>query len=206
MAERWVLHIDLDAFFANAEVLRRPELRGQPVIVGGDPDGRGVVASATYAARACGVRSAMPLAHARRLCPDAVFLRGDFPYYHDLSHRFRAILHDTSPVVEIASIDEAYVECGMRSAECRIRGDEAIPTWVGVRGPIPHSALRIPHSIKSRLLADTGLTCSIGVAPNKTLAKIASDLRKPDGLVVVPQGEAAGAAFLAPLPVGAIPG
>jgi DNA polymerase-4 len=148
----------------------------------------------------------MPLAHARRLCPAAVFLRGDFPYCHNLSRRFRAILHDTSPVVEIASIDEAYIECGMRNDECGISGHEAVPAWLDTHQPIPHSALRIPHSIKSRLLQDTGLTCSIGVAPNKTLAKIASDLRKPDGLVVVPQGEAAGAAFLAPLPVGAIPG
>src|SRR6266511_2698142 len=106
VAERWVVHVDLDAFFANAEVRRRPELRGRPVIVGGEPEGRGVVSSATYEARAYGVRSAMPLAEARRRCPDAVFLRGDFAYYGELARAFRAILRDLSPTVEVASIDE----------------------------------------------------------------------------------------------------
>ena len=221
MAERWVFHIDLDAFFANAEVLRRPDLRGKPVIVGGDPDGRGVVASATYAARAFGVRSAMPVAHARRLCPDAVFLRGDFPYYRDLAARFRAILHDTSPTVQIASIDEAYLEATglVRSPWSVVRREPASALWqqpgeasqrastdYGPRTTDSPTADSLAAAIKSHLALDTGLTCSIGIAPNKTLAKIASDLRKPDGLVVVPQGEAAGAAFLAPLPVGAIPG
>lgn len=204
---RWVLHIDLNAFFANAEVRRRPALRGRPVIVGGDPNSRGVVTSATYEARARGVRSAMPLAHARRLCPGAVFLPGDFAYYRELSAQFRTILHDQSDTVEVASIDEAYLECGIGNAE-RGRGSQ-----VGERAStgspvIPHSAPAIPHSIasaiKARLRDELGLTCSIGIAPNKTLAKIASDLQKPDGLVVVRHGEAAG--FLAPLPVGAIPG
>ena len=114
---RWVLHIDLNAFFANAEIRRRPELRGRSVIVGGDPNSRGVVASASYEARAKGVRSAMPLAHARRLCPDAVFLPGDFPYYRELSGHFRAILRDQSELVEVASIDEAYLEVG----RCEVR-------------------------------------------------------------------------------------
>ena len=108
MAQRWIFHIDLDAFFASAEVLRRPDLRGKPVIVGGAT--RGVVASATYAARSFGVRSAMPIGQALRLCPGAVVVRGDFPYYRDLSARFRAILDDLSPVVEAASIDEAYLD------------------------------------------------------------------------------------------------
>ena len=228
MAERWVFHIDLDAFFANAEVLRRPDLRDKPVIVGGSVEGRGVVSSATYAARAHGVRSAMPVAHARRLCPDAIFLPGDFPYYRELSARFRAILHDTSPIVQIASIDEAYLEAtglvasresGVVSREKIGAGagapslsepshDSFMPFWL--RPPTPDFRLPTPGAlaiaIKSRLLIETGLTCSIGIAPNKTLAKIASDLRKPDGLVFVPQGAAAGAAFLAPLPVGALPG
>ena len=197
---RWVLHIDLNAFFANAEVRRRPDLRGRPVIVGGDPNSRGVVASATYEARAHGVRSAMPLAHARRLCPDAVFLPGDFVYYRELSAHFRAILRDQSDTVEVASIDEAYLECGMAGVS-----DEGN---CSTSAPSRHSAFRTPQAIaaaiKSHLHADLGLTCSIGIAPNKTLAKIASDLQKPDGLVVVQHGEAA--AFLAPLPVGAIPG
>ena len=227
MAERWVFHIDLDAFFANAEVLRRPELRGKPVIVGGSLDGRGVVSSATYAARAHGIRSAMPVAHARRLCPDAIFLPGDFPYYRELSARFRAILHDTSPVVQIASIDEAYLEAtglvgsrtlkginesGVVSREKAGASIKAITSSEPAHDSFMPFRVRLTTpdclaaTIKARLLADTGLTCSIGIAPNKTLAKIASDLRKPDGLVIVPQGAAAGAAFLAPLPVGALPG
>lgn len=185
MAERWIIHADLDAFFANAEVLRRPELCGRPVVVGGDPDGRGVVSSATYEARARGVRSAMPVAHARRLCPDAVFLRGDFAHYGELSRRFRAILRDLSPTVEVASIDEAYLDATGLARE-----------------PGPPTA--VVETIKARLRAEVGLTASLGVAPNKTLAKIASDLRKPDGVVLVGQG--GGAAFLAPLPVGRLAG
>lgn len=206
MGQRRVFHIDLDAFFANAEVRRRPELAGLPVIVGGDPEGRGVVASATYAARAFGVRSAMPVAQARRLCPDAIFLRGDFPYYRELSGRFRAILHDLSPLVEVASIDEAYLEVGSRETVV------VSPTLTIHPPTLPSADCRLPttdplaSAIKTRLLAETGLTCSIGVATNKTLAKIASDLRKPDGLVVVPTDTAGAAAFLAPLPAGVLPG
>jgi DNA polymerase IV len=185
MAERWILHCDLDAFFASAEVLRRPELRGRPVIVGGQPAGRGVVSSATYAARARGVHSAMPLARAQRLCPDAIFLPGDFAYYGDLARRFRAILRDTSPVVEIASIDEAYLDA---TGLCRAPGP-------------PRD---LAAGIKQRLRDDVGLTVSIGVAPNKTVAKIAADFHKPDGLTVVPRGQEA--VFLAPLPAGVLPG
>jgi DNA polymerase-4 len=187
MAERWIIHADLDAFFANAEVLRRPELRGRPVVVGGDPDGRGVVSSATYEARARGVRSAMPVAHARRLCPDAVFLRGDFAHYGALSRRFGAILRDLSPTVEVASIDEAYLDA-----------------TVAARDPGP--PLDLAATLKARLRAELGLTASLGLAPNKTLAKIASDLEKPDGCVTVARGVGAGARFLAPLPAGRLPG
>ncbi len=183
MAERWIAHIDLDAFFATAEVLRRPELRGRPVIVGGGQ--RGVVASATYEARASGVRSAMPVAQARRLCPGAVFLPGDFPYYRELSGQFRAILHDLSPTVEVASIDEAYLDATGASRQ-------------------PGPPLDLARTLKARLRSETGLTASVGLAPNKTVAKIASDYRKPDGLVVVGYGEEA--AFLAPLPAGRLPG
>ncbi|HEY8598957.1 MAG TPA: hypothetical protein VIL85_11035, partial [Thermomicrobiales bacterium] len=171
MAERWVFHIDLDAFFANAEVLRRPELRDKPVIVGGSVEGRGVVASATYAARAHGVRSAMPVAHARRLCPDAIFLRGDFPYYRELSARFRAILHDTSPIVQIASIDEAYLEATglVRSRESGVVSREkasASIKAITLNEPSHDSRLTTPDShlptpdalattIKTRLALDT---------------------------------------------------
>jgi DNA polymerase-4 len=208
---RWVLHIDLNAFFANAEVRRRPELRGRPVIVGGDPNSRGVVASASYEARARGVRSAMPLAQARRLCPDAVFLHGDFPYYRELSGRFRAILREQSEVVEVASIDEAYLEVGSVKSEVGSSSHEAIARpdrYCRQSACFPTSDFRLPtsiaHAIKARLREEVGLVCSIGIAPNKTLAKVASDLQKPDGLVVVRHGEEA--AFLAPLPVGALPG
>ncbi|MDP9371161.1 MAG: DNA polymerase IV [Chloroflexota bacterium] len=183
MTERWIAHIDLDAFFANAEVLRRPELRGRPVIVGGKE--RGVVASATYEARGAGVRSAMPIVQARRLCPHAVVLAGDFPYYRELSGRFRAILHDLSPTVEVASIDEAYLDATGASRQ-------------------PGPPVDLARALKTRLRAETGLTASVGLAPNKTVAKIASDFRKPDGLVVVRHGEEA--AFLAPLPAGRLPG
>ncbi len=200
MAERWILHIDLDAFFANAELLRRPNLRDQPLIVGGAIEGRGVVSSASYAARAFGVRSAMPVAQARRLCPQAVFLQGDFPYYRRLAEQFRAILADTSPIIQVASIDEAYLD-----ATGLVRAlDTTAPLSAAAR--VLPTAPELAAAIKARLVNETGLTCSIGVAPNKTLAKIASDLEKPNGLVVVPQGEAAGAAFLAPLPVGVLPG
>ncbi|HEX5505031.1 MAG TPA: DNA polymerase IV [Thermomicrobiales bacterium] len=183
MAERWIAHVDLDAFFASAEVRRDPALRGRPVVVGGALDGRGVVASATYEARARGVRSAMPMAEARRRCPDAVFLPGDFAYYRELSAGFRAILRDLSPVVEVASVDEAYLDAS------------------GLPGGPP---LALVTTLKRRLRADLGLTASVGLAPNKVLAKIASDLEKPNGAVLVGQGE--GARFLAPLPVGRIPG
>ena len=194
MPDRWVVHADIDAFFANAEVLRRPELRGRPVVVGGagvpTPDdslgsGRGVVSSATYEARAYGVRSAMPVAQARRLCPQAVFLRGDFAYYRQLSRQFRALLADLSPVVEIVSIDEAFLDA-----------------TGATRAPGP--PVDLGRTLQARLLAGTGLTVSVGLATNKTVAKIASDYRKPAGLTVVAQGEAA--AFLAPLPVGRLPG
>lgn len=185
MAERWVAHVDLDAFFASAEVRRDPALRGKPVIVGGALAGRGVVSAATYEARAFGVRSAMPVAEARRRCPHAVFLRGDFAYYRELARTFRGILDDLSPLVEVASIDEAYLD---------LTGATRLP------GP-PSEPVR---SLKARVRAELGLTVSVGLAPNKVLAKIASDLRKPDGLVVVGQDERA--RFLAPLPVGRIPG
>ena len=109
-ADRWIIHADLDAFFAAAEVLRRPELHGRPVIVGGSPDGRGVVASATYEARRHGVRSAMPMAQAVRLCPEAIIVRPDGAFYRELSQRFRVVLDDFSPMVEVVSIDEAYLD------------------------------------------------------------------------------------------------
>jgi DNA polymerase IV len=184
-SERWVIHADLDAFFAAAEVLRRPELAGRPVIVGGSPQGRGVVSSATYEARAAGVRSAMPMAQAIRLCPDAVIVRPSFGWYQELSARFRTILESFSPLVEVVSIDEAYLDA---SASERLFG-----------GPVD-----LAVALKRRVRDELGLAVSLGVAGNKLVAKIASDLDKPDGLRVVPLGSEA--VTLAPLPVARLPG
>jgi DNA polymerase-4 len=183
--KRWVIHADLDAFFAAAEVLRRPELAGQPLIVGGAPDGRGVVASASYEARAYGVRSAMATAQALRLCPDALVLPGDHRYYRELSGRFQTILREYSPLVEVVSVDEAYLDA---------TGSERL-----FGGAYP-----LARELKERVRAELGLVVSLGVASNKLVAKIASDLDKPDGLRVVQPGDEA--ASLAPLPVERLPG
>jgi DNA polymerase-4 len=181
---RHILHIDLDAFFVSVEQALAPELRDKPVIVGGRPDRRGVVASASYQARAFGIRAGMPLAQAYRLCPKAIFLQGSFPAYRDASERFMEILADFSPCLEPAGLDEAYLD---------ITGCEA-------HGTPHHLALRIKERVKNEL----GLIASVGMASCKVVAKIASDLGKPDGLVEVPAGKEK--EFLAPLPVASLPG
>jgi DNA polymerase IV len=176
-----ILHVDLDAFFAAVEQRDRPELRGLPVIVGGGgPDDRGVVSTASYEARRFGVHSAMPLRTAGRLCPDAVFLPVDGAKYAHESGRVMAIFRRFTPRVEQVSIDEAFLD---------VAGSEAL------FGPPDEIARRL----KAAVHEETGLTASVGVATSKLVAKVASDLRKPDGLVVVPAGEEA--AFLAPLPI-----
>ncbi|MCS7276992.1 MAG: DNA polymerase IV [Dehalococcoidia bacterium] len=184
---RPILHVDLDCFFAAAEVARRPHLRGQPVVVGGGPRGteRGVVCSATYEARALGVRTAMPLAQARRLCPQAVFLPADIPYYESLSRRFHAILQDYTPDVEPLGLDEAFLD---------LTGCDGL--WGGPE--------EVAREIRRRVRDELSLTCSVGVASSKVVAKVASDMSKPDGLLAVPMGQEA--AFLALLPVAALPG
>ena len=181
------MHVDLDAFYASVEQLRRPELRGKPVIVGGaGVDGeRGVVAAASYEARPFGVRSAMPLSRARRLCPSAVFVPCDFPAYREASKSVFAILDRYSPVIEPIALDEAYLD---------LTGEEAL------LGPPDTVALRLRDEVKARC----GLDLSIGVASCKLVAKVASELRKPRGLVVVRAG--AEAPFLAPLPLAKLPG
>src|SRR2546430_4022858 len=181
------MHVDLDAFYASVEQLRRPELRGKPVIVGGaGVEGeRGVVAAASYEARPFGVRSAMPLSRARRLCPNAVFIPCDFPAYREASKSVFAILDRYSPVIEPIALDEAYLD---------LTGEDAL------MGPTDRVALRLRDEVKSRC----GLDLSIGVASCKLVAKVASELRKPRGLVVVPPGTEA--SFLAPLPLGKLPG
>jgi DNA polymerase-4 len=181
------MHVDLDAFYASVEQLRRPELAGRPVIVGGLglPGERGVVAAASYEARAFGVHSAMPLSQARRLCPEGVFVPTDFDAYHTASRRVFGILDHYSPLVEPLSLDEAYLE---------LTGSEAL------LGPPYEVALRLRDEVKD----SCGLDLSIGVASCKLVAKVASELRKPRGLVVVKAGEEAD--FLKPLALGKLPG
>jgi len=177
---RAIVHVDMDAFYASVEQRDRPELRGRPVIVGADPRGRGVVSAASYEARVYGVRSAMPISRAHRLCPHGVYLPVDMAKYARVSREIMAVLGDFSPLVEPVSVDEAFVD---------LTGTQTL--W----GP-PDMAVR---RIKSRIREETGLTASAGLAANKFVAKVASDLEKPDGLVVVPAGGEA--AFLAPLPI-----
>ncbi|MBE0475776.1 MAG: DNA polymerase IV [Coriobacteriia bacterium] len=180
---RAVLHVDMDAFFASIEQLDHPGWRGRPVIVGGAAASRGVVAAASYEARRFGVRSAMPSATAARLCPDAVWAPPRFERYREVSLAVRAVFDEVTPHVQPVSIDEAYLD--------------VTPGGTGVH---PVTASR---RIQARIGA-LGLSCSVGVATSKTVAKIASDLDKPHGLVVVPPGEEA--AFLAPMPVEALQG
>jgi len=177
---RTIIHVDMDAFYASVEQRDRPELRGRPVIVGADPRGRGVVAASSYEARRFGVHSAMPIGRAARLCPDGVFLPVDIEKYAGVSRQIMAILAGFTPLVEPLSIDEAFLDVTQTRA---------------LFGGGEEQARRI----KSRIRAAVGLAASVGVASNKFIAKVASDLEKPDGLVVVaPGGEAD---FLAPLPV-----
>ncbi len=181
MSERTILHVDLDAFFAAVEQRDRPELRGRPVVVGGGgPTDRGVVSAASYEARRYGIRSAMPLRTAGALCPDAVFLPVDGRKYQAVSRQVMAILRRFTPLVEPISIDEAFLD---------VTGSAAL------FGSGPEIARRIKSAIRDEL----DLTASVGVATTKLVAKIASELRKPDGFVVVRPGEEA--AFLAPLPI-----
>jgi DNA polymerase-4 len=180
---RAIAHVDMDAFYAAVEQRDRPELRGRPVIVGADPRGRGVVSAASYEAREFGVRSAMPIGRAARLCPQAVFLPVDMEKYRDVSRQIMEILGEFSPLLEPISVDEAFLD--LTGTE-RLFGD-----------PVE----TVGH-IKRRIRDDLGLSASAGLAGNKFVAKVASELRKPDGLVVVPAGREA--EFLAPLAVDRI--
>ncbi|MGB8930720.1 MAG: DNA polymerase IV, partial [Anaeromyxobacteraceae bacterium] len=177
---RTIVHMDLDAFFASVEQLDRPELRGRPVIVGGT-SGRGVVCAASYEARTFGVRSAMPTARARRLCPEGVFLSPRFDRYSELSDRVFGIFGRYTPLVEGLSLDEAFLDV---TASRALHG----------------SGADIARAIKRSVREECGLAISAGIAEVKFAAKIATDVGKPDGLVEVPRG--ATAAFLAPLPIG----
>ncbi len=176
---RKIVHVDMDAFYASVEQRDDPSLRGKPVAVGGSAE-RGVVAAASYEARAFGVRSAMPSMKAARLCPELVFVRPRFEAYRAVSRQIRSIFRDYTPHVEPLALDEAYLDVTEDS-----RG-------IG-------SATRIAELIRARIKAETGLTASAGVSYNKFLAKLASDQMKPDGLFVIRPGE--GAQFVADLPV-----
>jgi DNA polymerase-4 len=180
-----MLHVDMDAFFVSVELLQRPELRGRPVIVGGGRDQRGVVTSASYEARCFGVHSAMALRSAAKLCPQAIFLENHHELYSQWSDRVAATLGRYSPIVEMASIDEAYVNLG---------GTERL------HGP----PLAAAHKLLLDITKSTGLPCSGGLGSTRLIAKVASDQAKPRGLVWVPAGSEE--SFLAPLSVRRIPG
>jgi DNA polymerase-4 len=180
-----ILHVDMDAFFVSVELLERPDLRGKPVVVGGRPDQRGVVSAASYEARKFGIHSAMPLRTAGRLCPHAIFLDGHHAKYSEWSDRVASILAKFSPIVEMTSIDEAYLD---------LSGTERL------HGPPFAAADKLLRTITQQ----TGLPCSGGLATTRLVAKVASDQAKPRGLVWVAPGMEA--RFLAPLPIRKIPG
>jgi DNA polymerase IV len=178
-------HLDMDAFFVSVEELFDPSLKGKPVVVGGRPDERGVVSAASYAARAFGVHSAMPLRTAYQRCPQAIFVDGHPDRYRECSHQVHAVLQSFSPLVEMASIDEAYLD---------MTGTERL------YGP----PLRAAHLLHERMKRTTGLNCSIGIATSRLVAKVTSDQAKPNGVMWIIPGQEA--AFLAPLDVRRIPG
>ena len=182
---RTIFHLDMDAFFVSVEELFDPSLRGKPVVVGGAPDQRGVVSAASYAARKFGVHSAMPLRTAYKLCPQAIFVEGHPHRYREYSHKVFDVLNSFTPKVEMASIDEAYLD---------LTGTQRL------HGP----PLRAAHTLHDRVGKETGLRCSIGIATSKLVAKVASDQAKPNGILWVQP--ALEASFLAPLDVRKIPG
>ncbi len=180
-----ILHIDMDAFYASVEERDQPELKGKPLIVGGSPQGRGVVAAANYAAREFGVRSAMPTSRALRLCPNLIVLRPRGSLYARVSGQIKNIFKRYTPVIEPLSLDEAFLD---------VQGSQKLYG----------SAEAIGRRIKEEIRTELKLVASVGVAPNKFLAKLASDHEKPDGFTVIHSEDVQ--AFLDPLPVGRILG
>jgi DNA polymerase IV (archaeal DinB-like DNA polymerase) len=184
---RVILHVDLDAFFPSVEVREHPELKDKPVIVGADPKegtGRGVVSSASYEARKFGIRSAMPISRAWKLCPEGVYLRPHFDLYVPASNNIMKILKSHADKFEQGGIDEAYLDISSRVKDF-------------------DDAREFARKLMEEVLAKESLTCSIGVAPNKMLAKIGSDFKKPYGLTVIKEADAKD--FLSPLKVGKMP-
>ena len=178
---RKIIHIDMDAFYASVEQRDDPALRGRPVIVGGRPNGRGVVAACSYEAREFGIHSAMPSAEAGRRCPHAEFIKPRFSVYQSVSKQIHSVFREFSTLVEPLSLDEAYLDV---TESTLLNG----------------SATRIAEEIRSIILQRTGLTASAGVSYNKFLAKIASDMNKPNGLFTILPAD--GEAFVAALPIG----
>ena len=162
---RRILHVDMDAFFSSVEQKRHPELAGKPVVIGGegDPTKRGVVSTASYEAREFGIHSAMPLRTAHKLCPEAIFLPVDYEEYSKVSREIKALLKAFTPIIEDVGIDEAFLDISS----------------------IDRPSEEIAREIKKKIKDEAGLTCSIGIAPNKLLAKMASDMQKPDGLTII---------------------
>ena len=177
---RRICHLDMDAFFVSVEELYDPSLKGKPVIVGGRPNQRGVVSAASYAARKFGVHSAMPLRQAAKLCPHAIFVEGHMDRYRECSGKVYAVLERFTPQVEMASIDEAYLD---------LTGTERLHGRV----------LETAHKLHQTIGRETGLNCSLGLATSRLVAKVASDQAKPNGVLWVMSGQEA--AFLAPLDV-----
>ncbi len=185
MNERTIFHIDMDAFFASVEVIKNPSLKGKAVIVGGNPNQRGVVSTCSYEARAYGVRSAMSLFEAKKRCPHGIFLEVDFALYREYSQKIFQIFEQFTPYVEAVSVDEGYLDVS-----------DSIKDGL--------TPLRLAELIKNRVLKDTELPCSIGIGANKLIAKISSSLAKPNGIYDVPPGHEA--TFLSPLSIQALPG
>jgi len=184
-SQRWIAHVDLDAFFASCEQREHPDYQGRPVVVGARPGRRGVVAAASYEARKFGIRSAMPISEAWRRCPHAVYVHPDINKYRQVSRQVLRILETITPTVEAASIDEAYLD---------VTGLEKLigtPEMIG-------------REIRLRVFAQTGLTVSVGLGPNRLIAKLGSEYRKPDGLTVVTPDQVLD--FLAPMPVANLRG
>jgi DNA polymerase-4 len=178
-----IIHVDMDAFYASVEQRDNPDLQGKPIIVGGKPNSRGVTSTCSYEARKYGIRSGMPLAEAGRRCPQAIFLPVDIPKYYEVSQQIHRIFKDYTPLIEPISLDEAFLDV---TASLRLFG----------------SAQIIAHEIKNRIKKELKLTASVGLACNKFLAKLASDIQKPDGFVIINEDEIQ--AFLDPLPIGKI--
>lgn len=182
---RCIMHLDMDAFFASVEIVKNPRLKGKPIIVGGNPDKRGVVSTCSYEAREFGVHSAMSLYEAKKRCPHAIFIEGDYSHYREYSDAVMSILSGFTPFVEVVSIDEAYFDVSHI-----VFNDE--------------ESLALGRRIKDSIFNQTKLTCSVGIGSNKLIAKIAAALSKPNGLKVVSVGQES--AFLAPLSIQTLPG